>query len=50
MVRAVVSANDQFRTEERSARMSQRDELIAKYASDLDKKCGVSVDMDLLVD
>ena len=28
--------------------MSKRDELIAKYASDLKDKCGVSPDMDLL--
>ena len=28
--------------------MSKRDELIVKYASDLEKKCGVSVDIDLL--
>lgn len=28
--------------------MSKRDELIATYADDLDKKCGVKADMDLL--
>ena len=28
--------------------MSKRDELIAKYASDLKEKCGVTADMDLL--
>ena len=28
--------------------MSKRDELIAKYASDLKEKCGVTPDMDLL--
>ncbi len=28
--------------------MGRRDELIAKYASDLKEKCGVSVDADLL--
>ena len=28
--------------------MSKRDELIAKYAADLEKKCGVPADMDLL--
>lgn len=28
--------------------MSKRDELIAKYASDLKEKCGVNADMDLL--
>ncbi len=28
--------------------MSKRDELIAKYASDLQDKCGVTPDMDLL--
>lgn len=28
--------------------MSKRDELIAKYASDLKDKCGVNPDMDLL--
>ena len=28
--------------------MSKRDELIAKYASDLKDKCGVKPDMDLL--
>ncbi|KJD34521.1 hypothetical protein PK35_01655 [Tamlana nanhaiensis] len=28
--------------------MSKRDELIAKYASDLKEKCGVDADMDLL--
>lgn len=28
--------------------MSKRDELIAKYASDLKDKCGVTPDMDLL--
>lgn len=28
--------------------MSKRDDLIAKYASDLKDKCGMSVDMDLL--
>jgi len=28
--------------------MSQRDELIAKYATDLKEKCGVEPDMDLL--
>lgn len=28
--------------------MSKRDDLIAKYADDLNNKCGVSVDMDLL--
>ena len=28
--------------------MSQRDELIAKYATDLKEKCGVNPDMDLL--
>jgi hypothetical protein len=28
--------------------MSERDELIVKYAADLKEKCGVSVDMDLL--
>ena len=28
--------------------MSKRDELIAKYASDLKEKCGVNPDMDLL--
>ena len=28
--------------------MSQRDDLIAKYADDLKNKCGVSPDMDLL--
>ncbi|WGD34368.1 DUF2853 family protein [Olleya sp. YS] len=28
--------------------MSKRDELIAKYASDLKDKCGVNADMDLL--
>ncbi|ALJ03879.1 hypothetical protein APS56_01355 [Pseudalgibacter alginicilyticus] len=28
--------------------MSKRDELIAKYASDLKDKCGVTADMDLL--
>ena len=28
--------------------MSKRDELIAKYASDLKDKCGVEPDMDLL--
>lgn len=28
--------------------MSQRDDLIAKYAEDLSKKCGVTPDMDLL--
>lgn len=28
--------------------MSKRDELIAKYATDLKEKCGVSADMDLL--
>ncbi len=28
--------------------MSQKDDLIAKYADDLQNKCGVSPDMDLL--
>ena len=28
--------------------MSKRDELIAKYATDLKDKCGVTPDMDLL--
>ena len=28
--------------------MSKRDELIAKYASDLKEKCGMNPDMDLL--
>jgi len=28
--------------------MSKREELIAKYASDLEEKCGVKPDMDLL--
>jgi hypothetical protein len=28
--------------------MSKRDDLIAKYASDLKDKCGVTADMDLL--
>jgi hypothetical protein len=28
--------------------MSKRDELIAKYATDLREKCGVNADMDLL--
>jgi len=28
--------------------MSKRDELIAKYASDLKDKCGMTADMDLL--
>lgn len=28
--------------------MSKRDELIAKYASDLESKCGMKPDMDLL--
>lgn len=28
--------------------MSKRAELIAKYAEDLEKKCGMKVDMDLL--
>jgi hypothetical protein len=28
--------------------MSKRDDLIAKYATDLKDKCGVDVDMDLL--
>ena len=28
--------------------MSKRDDLIAKYASDLKEKCGMSADMDLL--
>lgn len=28
--------------------MSKRDELIAKYATDLKDKCGANVDMDLL--
>ena len=28
--------------------MSKREELIAKYAGDLEKKCGVKVDMKLL--
>lgn len=28
--------------------MSKRDDLIAKYASDLKEKCGMSPDMDLL--
>lgn len=28
--------------------MSQRDDLIAKYAADLKEKCGVDADMDLL--
>ena len=28
--------------------MSKRDELIAKYAADLKKKCGMDADMDLL--
>ena len=28
--------------------MSKRDELIAKYATDLKEKCGVNADMDLL--
>jgi hypothetical protein len=28
--------------------MSKRDDLIAKYASDLKEKCGVNPDMDLL--
>lgn len=28
--------------------MSKRDELIAKYATDLKEKCGVTPDMDLL--
>ncbi len=28
--------------------MSEREELIVKYAADLKEKCGVSVDMDLL--
>ncbi|WP_340198778.1 DUF2853 family protein [Ascidiimonas sp. W6] len=28
--------------------MSKRDDLIAKYASDLKEKCGVTPDMDLL--
>lgn len=28
--------------------MSQRDDLIAKYAADLKEKCGVTPDMDLL--
>lgn len=28
--------------------MSKRDDLIAKYASDLKEKCGVNADMDLL--
>ena len=28
--------------------MSKRDELIAKYATDLKEKCGVNEDMDLL--
>ena len=28
--------------------MSKRDELIARYATDLKDKCGVSADMDLL--
>ena len=28
--------------------MSKRDELIAKYATDLKDKCGVNADMDLL--
>lgn len=28
--------------------MSKRDELIAKYAADLNDKCGVKADMDLL--
>jgi hypothetical protein len=28
--------------------MSKRDELIAKYAADLQEKCGISPDMDLL--
>lgn len=28
--------------------MSKRDELIAKYASDLKDKCGINADMDLL--
>lgn len=28
--------------------MSKRDELIAKYATDLKEKCGIDADMDLL--
>ncbi|NER13887.1 DUF2853 family protein [Leptobacterium flavescens] len=28
--------------------MSKRDELIAKYATDLEEKCGLTPDMDLL--
>ncbi len=28
--------------------MSKRDDLIAKYASDLKEKCGINADMDLL--
>ena len=28
--------------------MSQRDDLIAKYAADLKEKCGVSANIDLL--
>jgi hypothetical protein len=28
--------------------MSKRDDLIAKYATDLQEKCGVTADMDLL--
>ncbi|WP_178988382.1 DUF2853 family protein [Winogradskyella schleiferi] len=28
--------------------MSKRDDLIAKYAADLEEKCGVTADMDLL--
>lgn len=28
--------------------MSKQDELVAKYAADLEQKCGVSADMDLL--
>lgn len=28
--------------------MSKRDELIAKYASDLEDKCGITADMELL--
>ena len=29
--------------------MSQRDDLIAKYAADLKEKCGVDANMDLLI-
>lgn len=33
---------------ERDLIMSKRDELIAKYASDLKEKCGMTADMDFL--